>query len=121
MNRAERRRSARQAEKPKTYVLTEDQINKIKMDAVREATRKAFLMFMSIPIMVLHDKFGFGKIRAGRFMDYALVWFESVHDNETGLMELVKIAEEECGIKTTTWEGNNDHYTSRSNQETRRK
>ena len=34
MNRAERRRSARQQEKPKTYVLTEDQINKMKMDAV---------------------------------------------------------------------------------------
>lgn len=120
MNRAERRRSA-VTTKPKTYVLTEDQINKIKRDAVMEATRKAFLMFMAIPVMVLHDKFGFGKLRAGRFMDYVLVWYESVQDNETKLMEIVNIAEAECGIRTTTWEGNNDNYTSRSNHETRRK
>lgn len=98
MNRAERRKNAITA-KPKTYVLTEDQIRKLKQDAVHEATRKAFLMFMSIPIMVLHDKFGFRKVRLSRFMDYALVWFESVENDETRLMELVTICEEECGIK----------------------
>ena len=105
MNRAERRRQGKSAPKPKTYVLTEDQIEKMKVDAVNEATRKAFLMFLSIPVMVLHDKFGFRKIRLGRFMDYVLIWYESVQNNETRLMELVKIAEDECGIKTTTWGG----------------
>ena len=120
MNRAERRRNAKQ-EKPRTYVLTDDQIEKMKRDAVHEASRKAFLMFMSIPVMVLHDKFGFGKIRLSRFMDYALVWFESVYDNETKLLELVKIAEEECGIQTTNWEGKHDNHTSANHQETSKK
>ena len=109
MNRAERRKNKQSAQKPKTYVLTEDQITKMKQDAVKEATRKAFFMFMSIPVMVLHDKFGFGKIRLGRFMDYALIWFESVQDNDTSLMELMKIAEKECGIRTSNWEENNDN------------
>lgn len=104
MNRAERRRNARQQEKVRTYVLTEDQIEQIKRDAAHKATEKAFLMFMSIPIMVLHDKFGFRKVRLTRFMDYALVWFESVNNNETQLRELVKIAEEECGIRIMDWE-----------------
>lgn len=99
MNRAERRKNAITT-KPKTYVLTDDQIRKIKQEAVTEATRKAFLMFMSIPVMVLHDKFGFRKVRLSRFMDYALVWFESVHNDETRLMDLVKICEVECGIET---------------------
>lgn len=99
MNRAERRKNAVTA-KPKTYVLTEDQIQKMKQEAVAEASRKAFLMFLSIPVMVLHDKFGFRKVRLSRFMDYALVWFESVHNDETRLMDLVKICEVECGIKT---------------------
>ena len=97
MNRAERRRNARQ-EKPKTYVLTEDQIQQLKKNAVSEATRKAFLMFMSIPGMVLHDKFNFDQQQLDRFLDYALVWFDSVEKNETSLSELVKIAETECGI-----------------------
>lgn len=99
MNRAERRRSAKQQEKQRTYVLTEDQINQMKRDAVNEAMRKTFLMFLSIPVMVLHDKFGFGKQRLSRFMDYALIWFESVKNDETQLMELVGVAENECGIR----------------------
>lgn len=105
MNRAERRRSAKQQQKQeqRTYVLTEEQIEKMKMDAVLEATRRAFLMFMSIPVMVLHDKFGFGHQRLGRFMDYALVWYESVQDNETGLIELINVAKTECGINTLSY------------------
>jgi hypothetical protein len=103
MNRAERRKQ-KNATSPKTYVLTEDQINQIKRDAAATATRKAFLMFLSIPVMVLHDKFGFGKLRLSRFMDYALIWFESVQNNETQLMEIVKIAEKECGIEIINYE-----------------
>jgi hypothetical protein len=105
MNRAERRRSAKQQPRPKTYVLTEDQINQIKKDAVNEAIRKAFLMLMSIPVMVLHDKFGFGKQRLERFMDYVLIWYESVQDNETQMQELVNVAEKECGIQITRYGG----------------
>lgn len=106
MNRAERRRSAKQQEqKTKTYVLTEDQITQMKLNAVKEATRRAFLMFLSIPVMILHDKFGFGKIRLTRFMDYALIWYESIQDDETHLLELVEVAREECGIDTINWGG----------------
>ena len=105
MNRAERRRLQKQAEKPKTYVLTQDQIDQMKHDAVLTATRRAFLMFMAIPVMVLHDKFGFGIIRLGRFMHYALGWYKSVHDNETEILEIVKVAEKECGIQVLDYEG----------------
>lgn len=105
MNRKERRKHKLSADKPKTYVLTEDQINKMKMDAVNEATRKAFLMFLSIPVMILRDKFGFGKIRLGRFMHYALIWYEAVQNDEVRMMELVKIAENECGISVLTHGG----------------
>lgn len=115
MNRAERRRSARQqTAKKKTYVLTEEQIEEMKRDAVQTATRRAFLMFLSIPVMILHDKFGFGKQRLGKFMDYALAWYEAVQENEVKMLELVKIAKDECGIDTINWEGNNDNHTGRN-------
>jgi len=97
-NRAERRRQKRQ-EKPKVYTLTQDQIDQMKKDAANEATEKAFRMFMSIPLMVLHDKFGFGRIRGSRFMDYALIWFESVQNGETSLAEVMKIAEDLTGVR----------------------
>lgn len=103
MNRAERRRQGKSAQNPKTYVLTEEQITKMKLDAVDEATRKAFLMFMSIPVMVNHDKFGFNGVQLSEFMHYSLVWYESVQNGETDIMELVKVAEKECGIKTLSY------------------
>ena len=122
MNRAERRRSARQqAAKTKTYLLTEEQIEEMKRDAVQTATRRAFLMFLSIPVMILHDKFGFGKQRLGKFMDYALIWYEAVQENEVKMLELVKIAKDECGIDTINWEASNDNLASRSNQSIRKK
>ena len=122
MNRAERRRSAKQEQaKRKTYVLTEEQIEKIKRDATMEATRTSFIMFLSIPVMVLHDKFGFGKLRLNRFMHYAMIWFDSVYDNETPLIEIIKVAEEECGIKIIGWEDTNDSNTSRNRHKTRKK
>jgi len=98
MNRAERRKAGK-TEKVKTYVLTQDQIDDLKQKAVDEATRTAFKMFMSIPLMVLHDKFGFGKIRGSRFMDYALIWFEAVQKGETDLKEIMKIAEDLTGVR----------------------
>ena len=103
MNRAERRKH-KNAVAPKTYVLTEDQIEDLKRKAASKATRKAFLMFLSIPVMVLHDKFGFGATRLGRFMDYALIWFQSVENDETRLIELVNVAGKECGITVTDYE-----------------
>ena len=98
MNRAERRKAGK-TDKPKVYMLTQDQIDQMKKDAADEATEKAFRMFMSIPLMVLHDKFGFGRIRGSRFMDYALIRFESVQSGETSLTELMKIAEDLSGVR----------------------
>lgn len=114
MNRAERRRMAKQGkvvDAPAVYHLTQEQIDQmihdalvkeldgIREKAVDEATRTAFQMFMSIPVMVLHDKFGFGQIRGNRFMDYAMIWYESVMKGETSLKEIMKIAEDVSGVR----------------------
>ena len=96
MNRAERRRNAKQ-EKPKTYVLTEDQIVKMKNDAVSEA----ILALLTIPVIVLHDKFGFGQIRLDRFTHYCFGWLNSVQNGEVSFSDLQKIAETEAGFKIT--------------------
>ena len=93
MNRAERRRNAR-SEKPKTYVLTEDQITKMKNDAVSEA----MLALLTIPVVVLHDKFGFGQVRLDRFTHYVYGWLDSVQTGEVAFSELQKICEAEAGF-----------------------
>lgn len=127
LNRKQRRQAGI-TEKPKVYTMTEAQIEKIKADAVREANAEiqrlraenealrltlmkrkaevmakavhdAFMLFMSIPVMVLHDKFGFGKIRFDRFMNYVLMWYESVQNGEFTIEHIVEIAESVSGIK----------------------
>ena len=110
MNRAERRKAGKQ-NKPAVYMYTQDQIDKMIQDAVakelagirekavNQAINTCFKMFMSIPVMVLHDKFGFGHIRLDRFMHYALSWFEGVQEGDTALEEIMAIAEADSGIK----------------------
>lgn len=113
MNRAERRKAKKQ-EKPAVYMLTQDQIDQIKKDAVKdvldqleqvkrdavnEAVGTAFKMLMSIPSMVLHDKFGFGHIRLDRFMHYVVDWYDEVQSGGTPLEEIMAIAEADSGIK----------------------
>lgn len=93
MNRAERRRNGKTA-KPKTYVLTEEQIRQMKVDA----TEDAFRMLLSIPVTVLHDKFGFDQVDMDKFMHYAFGWVEGVQKNEVTLNELLEICKNEAGI-----------------------
>lgn len=93
MNRAERRRAKRTAEKKRTYVLTDDQIRQLKFEAVKEA----FTMLLAIPSLVLHDKFGFGRIRLDRFNYYALSWAKSVQNGEVSLDAVLELCEKEAG------------------------
>lgn len=101
MNRAERRRAKRAAEKPKTYVLTEDQIQQLK----REATEQAFQMLLAIPALVLHDKFGFGQVRLDRFNHYAFGWVKAVQTGEVSIDAVIKLSEQETGYTITKQEG----------------
>lgn len=94
MNRKQRRKHGI-TEKPAVYMYTQEQVDQLKKDAVDEA----FKMLLSIPVMVLHDHFGFGQIRLDRFMNYALHWVESVQSGETKLTDLMKLAEEESGVR----------------------
>lgn len=94
MNRGERRRLGK-SEKTKTYVLTADQIQQMKNEAVAEA----FKMLLSIPNLVLHDKFGFGQIRLDRFNYYALSWAKDVQNGVVTLKEVMDLCEQEIGLK----------------------
>lgn len=94
MNRAERRRNAKQ-EKPKTYTLTDSQIKQMKT----EATTAAFSMLLSVPVVVLHDKFCFDGVQLDNFIHYCLGWIDGIHSGELDLNEVLKICENEAGIK----------------------
>lgn len=102
MNRAERRRQDKTQKAPaKTYTLNEDQIKAIKNDAVQEASEKAFLLMLAIPVMILHDKYWekTSKKRCPEFVEKCLDLYDSVEKEFVSLDDLKKCLFEESGIK----------------------
>lgn len=100
MTRAELKRQKREETKQtKVYHLTEAQIKKIKLDAVREAIEKTFVLLLGLPLIVLRDKEGYGKKRLERFQDYLIEQYKCFDEGYMGLDEVKKVIEEETGCK----------------------
>ena len=97
MNRTARRKQ-KNFIKPKTYVLTDDQIRGIKDQAVDEAVEKAFILMIGIPSLVLRDNFGFGKGRLGTFGDKVLELYEAFNTGVLTLDDINRTIEDETGI-----------------------
>lgn len=116
MNRAERRRKAREnTSKDATITVTRGQLNKMieeKMeDYEKIAFERAFKFAMAIPVMILHDNFKDvmrksidGVCREKRFFDMSMELAETIADGYAKLPELWDVLEEECGCKMVIWE-----------------
>lgn len=99
MNRKQRRlaekKSGAKIVAPRTYTLTDADIKRIKDEAVDEA----LVLLLAIPVLVLHDKFGFGALRLNRFMEYVNTWIKAIHQDENTLAEVVKAAQEDASFE----------------------
>lgn len=114
MNHQERKLAKRAAKSAPTYTLTADQIQALKQEAYdkaweeynsriaeakKEATDRAFRAVIAVPMVVVHDKLGFGAVRANRFLDWMLAWLRAINDDPGTLMELQELVYEFYGIK----------------------
>lgn len=111
MNRAERRRRAKQGlpvnKEPVINVKASD-IQVIKQQATLNAADTAFFLMLAIPVMVIHDKYPQlmrrevdGKPRAERFADFCLDLYDSFNRGYVTLDDLADCLWEEAGIKLT--------------------
>lgn len=98
MNRQERRRR-KIGDKPRTYTLTDQQIARLKANAVKEASEKAFVAMLGLPLLTLRDEFDFGRIRLERFMERLLEKYKCFDEGYVGLEELKQVIEDETGVK----------------------
>ena len=64
----------------------------------KEAADKAFLLMLGLPVMVLHDKFGFGPVRCERFTDAVLELYDSFEKGYVSLEDIHLTLKEETGI-----------------------
>ena len=100
MTRAERRRQERLLKKSnKTYNLSVKEIEEMKENALNEALNISFKLMLGIPIMVLRDKYGFGKKRLNDFIDYVLEEQDSFNKGYFTLEDVEEILYEEVDIK----------------------
>lgn len=111
MNRAERRRRAKQGllvvKEPVINVKASD-IQNIKKEATTNAADTAFFLMLAIPVMVIHDKYPQlvrrdveGKSRAERFADLCIDLYDSFDKGYVTLDDLADCLWEEAGIKLT--------------------
>ena len=124
MNRAERRRNEKELAKIKTrvYTMTEEQLSqaiyegvkkeadKIRDKATNDAINTAFFLMLSIPVMVLHDKWWekTSAKRCPKFIDQCLDLYDSFGRGDVTLEDLSKCLEEESGIRI---ERNTNHFS----------
>ena len=114
MNRKERRNAAREsgvkAPAQKVYMLTYEQLEKIKDDTINavlngpemerikeQAMNRALRVLLAMPVVILHDKFGFGRERQQRFLGYLKTWIKAINMDDETLTEILEIAQNEVG------------------------
>lgn len=101
MNRQQRRQKNKEGIQPKKEPVINikySDLQKIKKEAAQEAGEIALLLMLSIPVTVLHDKWGFGKIRIERFTDQVLDLYDSFEKDYVTLEDLKQCLLEEAGI-----------------------
>ncbi|MBU5627719.1 hypothetical protein KQI82_12445 [Oscillibacter sp. MSJ-2] len=98
MNRAERRRKGAAVKKEAVWNIKASDIQKMKRDASRDAANLAFSMMLGLPVMVLHDKFGFGPVRCERFTDAVLELYDSFEKGYVSIEDIHGTLKEETGI-----------------------
>lgn len=95
MNRAERRANGIKTKEPIINIKVSE-LEAIKQQAVKEAVDKAFFLMLSIPVMVIHDKFPKlikrenekGESREVRFCDEVLELYDTFQKGYVGLQDL---------------------------------
>ena len=99
MNRQQRRNQLRQSVKPdKVYNIKTGDVQKMKDDATREASEQAFVLMFGLPVMVLRDKWGFGKTRLLRFIEQVMELENDVLDGRLTIEDVHRALETEIGV-----------------------
>ena len=105
MNRAERRRLQKKGvavKKEPTINIKYSDIQKMKEEAMNKAVDTAFILMLGLPVLVLRDNWGFGKVRLERFIDQVIDMYEAFNEGYLTLDDIQKVIEEETGIEIIT-------------------
>jgi len=102
-----KKKKEKKGKKTPTYVVTyEDIQNYIKQgyekgrkDSVQMATDFA----LAVPLLTLHDDFGFGSVRLERFLNKSEKTYEGINEGYLTIQDILNTLEEEVGVVLTGW------------------
>lgn len=79
-----------------------------KKSAAKEATMQSTRLFIALPVFILHDKFGWGRLRCERFIDEMAKFMEAYSENRLNVADVLATIQEELGFdilqKDNFWE-----------------
>lgn len=74
-------------------------LNEMQRQIWLDAVDQCISLMLAIPVVVLRDKFGFGKVRHGRFINACQTWIKAVNNDPKTMQELCEIAQKEAGYE----------------------
>jgi hypothetical protein len=92
LNRKQRRQVAKQK-------LTAEDIKILQKQEGKEATAFAVNAYSAAMALCLHDKLGFGPVRAQRFMKQVEELFDSINQGYLSVEDVIKTVETDLGIQ----------------------
>ena len=88
--------------KPKQKAKIGLTLNQVQRSIIqREVTEKTMLMLIGLPLIVLRDKYGFGKKRLEAFTEEVLLQLKCVENGKVGLDEIHDIIKKETGMEVS--------------------
>lgn len=81
------------------------EMNKVKREVTRDATRQAFILMLCIPSMVIRDHFGKlnrleidGVSREARFVDMCMETYDAIQSEHVTYEDLIDTLNQETGV-----------------------
>lgn len=78
--------------------LVQAMVVQAKNSATNKATDQVIKLLLAIPVMVLHDDFGFGKVRCERFVDGFFRVYDAYTHKYITLEDLMQTLKDEAGV-----------------------
>lgn len=103
MNRAERRRRAKQGlpvKKEPVYNMKQSDVSRVKSQAAEKAVDTAMVLLLALPIKVMRERYGWGmKKRLPDFAEALTDEYQRFADGEMSLEEYAQYVYDTVGIK----------------------
>ena len=78
--------------------LTKAMMIQAKKSATNQATDQVIKLMLALPVYVLHDKWGFGRVRCERFADELLKLYDAYQSGYVTIDDLMQVLEDEAGM-----------------------